>query len=653
MVNQDELIQGRYRIIRLLGSGGFGAVYQAEDQRLGRTVAIKEMDVARLAPDERELAEQLFEREARMLAALDHPGLTRVWDFFQQERRAFLVMEYVPGRTLRDLLHTWFVPLDESLVLECALQLCAVLAYLHARRPKVIFRDLKPANVMVVEPPPAAAGETPEPPVFRLIDFGIARLFKPEQAGDTLIIGTPGYAPPEQYGQGQTDERSDIYSLGATLYHLLSGNVPTTVPPPPLARVNPAASPELARIVTRATEVDPDERYQGVDEMRRDLLAAAQARWRAVAGAGWTRAPEMGAPRQPAAAPSRTPAGLPMAPALARPRRQSSSALLILLVLAVLGIVGLAGIGISALSRLPRAASLPAATPPPRPTVAPAAQDWLLPGAPGRILFGQYTGGVAYNLMIATLDGQPPRPLTTEGADFSGALAPDGSQIAFARVVTKDKQSAIFAGDMRTRSFQQVVAPDSYARYPAWSPDGGSLAFAVAPDRFGNFRLAILDRATGQVRFPGPDHVGWVTWSQQGLTYAARLAPDQAQDLFVLDAHDAPRNLTNTADMEEEFPAWSPDGGRLAFVASPAGAENLPLRQIFVMNADGGGRTQLTSGPGAHTDPVWSPDGKWIAYLYQEPGSPKWQTWAMRADGSEPRRLTSDAADTFYLSWSR
>ncbi|HEU5100399.1 MAG TPA: serine/threonine-protein kinase, partial [Roseiflexaceae bacterium] len=231
MVNQTELIQDRYRLIRLLGSGGFGAVYLAEDQRLGRAVALKEMDAARLGPDERAVAEQLFEREARMLASLDHPGLTRIWDFFQHDRRAFLVMEYVPGRTLRDLVQARGGPLDESLVLECALQLCDVLAYLHSRQPPVIFRDLKPANVMVVPGDgrwEIGDGSIPSPnsqlpaPRFVLIDFGIARLFKPDQPGDTLIIGTPGYAPPEQYGQGQTDQRSDIYSLGATLYELLT-----------------------------------------------------------------------------------------------------------------------------------------------------------------------------------------------------------------------------------------------------------------------------------------------------------------------------------------------------------------------------------------------------------------------------------------------
>jgi Tol biopolymer transport system component len=496
--------------------------------------------------------------------------------------------------------------------------------------------------------PPSPIPETPSPQI-RLIDFGIARLFKPDQTSDTLIIGTPGYAPPEQYGQGQTDERSDIYSLGATLYHLLSGRIPNTVPPPPLASVNPAVSPELARIVARATAVDPAERYQRVEDLRRDLLALALAQPNATHAQALIKAAAQTPRQAPAAAAHRTPVPLPLPLPLVRPTRRSS-AVLIVVVLAVLGILGMGGVLLSAFSRRPAAANRPAATPTAQPTVA-ASQDWLVPGAPGRIVFGQYSGGVAYNLMLATLDGRQPQALTTEGSDFSGAQAPNGNMIAFARVTEKDKSAAIMVGDLATHNFRQVVAPDGYARYPAWSPDGRRLAYTTAPDRFGNFRLAILDLATGQTRFPGPDRVGWVTWSRQGLTYAARLGSDQAQDLFVLDSHDVPRNLTNSSDVEEEFPAWSPDGARLAFVGSPAGAENLAQRQIYVIGADGGDRTQLTSGAGAHSNPVWSPDGKWIAYLYQPAGSALWQVWAMHADGSAPRRITSDGADRFYLAW--
>src|SRR5687768_6936464 len=153
MIVSGHIIQERYRVIGPVGSGGFGAVYLAEDQRLGRPVAVKEMSEAWLDEQERKVAVELFEREALILAQLDHPGLTRVWDYFQEQGRAFLVMEYVHGQTLRDLLRRAGGPLPETFVIACAVQLCAVLTYLHTRQPPIIFRDLKPANVMAVAPP--------------------------------------------------------------------------------------------------------------------------------------------------------------------------------------------------------------------------------------------------------------------------------------------------------------------------------------------------------------------------------------------------------------------------------------------------------------------------------------------------------------------
>jgi serine/threonine protein kinase len=654
MVNQPELIQNRYRLIRLLGSGGFGAVYLAEDQRLGRSVAIKEMDAARLGPAEQLVAEQLFEREARMLAALDHPGLTRIWDFFEQGPRVFLVMEYVPGRTLRDLLHARGGPLDEPFVLECALQLCDVLSYLHAQNPQVIFRDLKPANVMVVPGDgrwEMGDGASPTPnsqlpsPRFVLIDFGIARLFKPDQPGDTLIIGTPGYAPPEQYGQGQTDERSDIYSLGATLYHLLSGNVPVTAPPPALTRANSTASPELARIVARATEADPADRYQRVEDLRRDLLAVARTRPAETQSGQLAQAL---APRQPAAAKPRTPAQLPP-PRLAPPPRRSSPALLIVLVLAVLGIVGLGGALISRFSQQTGGARRPAATPAPRPTAAPAPQDWLLPGAAGRIAFGQSPDQRSYNIFFAALDGTPPRPLTNDGASISPAWSPDRRRLAITS--GSNGPRGIFVASLDSLAFEQVSPADQEARYPAWSPDGQRIAFAMRANASAPWELAIVELSSRAVTLTGQSGVAWISWSEQGtLAYSALAAGTTQQDIFVLGAGGAPRNLTNSPEAEEDFPSWSPNSAQLAFVSSPAGTQNLGQRQIFVMNADGSSPAQLTSGPGPHTNPVWSPDGQWIAYLAQE-ASPDWQVWAMRADGSEPRQISFSSERKFYLAW--
>lgn len=598
-----DLLQ-RYRRIRPLGTGGFGAVYLAEDTRLGRQVAIKEMDDTRLVPDEQVIAERMFEHEARMLASLNHAGITRVWDFFQIERRAYLVMEYVPGRTLRELVIRRGGPLDEPFVIECALQLCAALHYLHTRQPQVIFRDLKPANVMVVMRDDPLTGALAEDAMrVVLIDFGIARLFKPEQAGDTLIIGTPGYAPPEQYGQGQTDPRSDIYALGATLHYLLSGQSPTSVPPPPLLSLNPAVAPALAQIVDRATEPDPAARYQSAADLRQALERL----------------------RSPAAHSAAQRTSLPAA-ATGAPAK-------LLFMLATLAVV-LAGVFLAL--RPQGGVTQPA------PTVAPAAQEWLLPGASGTIAFGQLTGG-GFDVWLAALDGQPPRRLTNDRQSFAPAWSADGARLS----LTSGR--AIVLGPPDNPLAQTIDLGGRRARYSAWSPAGRQLAIASSAD--GNtWQLTIVDPTSGQVGVvSAPATIGGLAWAPGALpVFAGQAAPGEAQDIFVLDQSGSARNLTNTPAVEEDFPQWSPDGRSIVFTASPAG--DLDRRQIMVMRADGGRRTQLTAGPGPHTNAVWSPDGAWIAYVAKE-GSPDWQVWAMRADGSQPRALTFGPARKFYLSW--
>jgi ABC-type glycerol-3-phosphate transport system substrate-binding protein len=266
----NTMLTGRYTILRRLGKGGMAAVYLATDGRLaGKQWAVKEMsDAALLDPAEKKQAIAAFKEEARLLAELNHPNLTRVVDFFEESNKHYLVMDFVSGQTLENLLAGRTTPFPETQVLAWADQLCDVLAYLHGRTPPIIFRDLKPGNIMV-EPDGR----------LRLIDFGIARLFKPGKSHDTANFGTAGYAPPEQYGRGQTDARSDVYALGATLHQLLTLRDPADEPFrwPPAHSLNPHISPPVNEAIMQALKQNPYERWGSAAEMQKALHRKAIA----------------------------------------------------------------------------------------------------------------------------------------------------------------------------------------------------------------------------------------------------------------------------------------------------------------------------------------------------------------------------------------
>jgi serine/threonine protein kinase len=272
----DAVLEGRYRVVRQIGKGGFGAVYEARDERFQgkRTVAVKEMSDAQLSSAEKAKAIQDFHQEANLLVSLKHPNLPDVSDFFEEASKAYLVMEYIEGRTLEKVQDDTGSPLYEPLVMGWALQLCNVLEYLHTQPQSIIFRDMKPSNVMVTK-----RGE------IKLIDFGIARIFKSSSAKDTTSLGSRGYAPLEQYGQGQSDARSDIYALGATLFDLLTHMTPvdavtrrinpTTFMQP--RQANPSISPNVEKIILKAMEEDPGKRFQSVGAMHQAIVSSGLA----------------------------------------------------------------------------------------------------------------------------------------------------------------------------------------------------------------------------------------------------------------------------------------------------------------------------------------------------------------------------------------
>lgn len=265
------LLNGRYEIVETVGGGGMGAVYKAFDFQQDRLVAVKEMSDQALGAGHREQAAEQFRREALLLQALSHPNLVKVTDTFSEGRRHYLVMDFVDGQALPALIAPQQEGWQEQ-VRAWALQLCDVLAYLHGRQPPVIFRDLKPDNILLPN------GEER----LKLIDFGIARFFDPAKERDTVAIGTPGYMAPEAF-YGQTDARSDLYSLGVTLHTLLTGFDPAQAPwqLPSVAELAPHVAEDLAQIVAHAIELDPEQRFQTAQEFKRalggELAAPAEA----------------------------------------------------------------------------------------------------------------------------------------------------------------------------------------------------------------------------------------------------------------------------------------------------------------------------------------------------------------------------------------
>ncbi len=257
------LLKQRYRVMHVVGKGGMGTVYIGVDTQLGnRLVAIKEMSQNGLSLAERQEAAKNFQHEAHLLAGLQHPNLPSIYDHFEEGQRWYLIMSFIKGQTLSDYLETRGGQLSVEEVLEIGIALCSVLNYLHSCQPPIIFRDLKPSNIM----------RTVDGHIY-LIDFGIARFFKPGKIVDTAHQGSSGYASPEQYGTAQTTPRSDIYSLGATFYYLLSGYELAYTPfhMPPLQSLVPSIPASLATLVTRMLALDEKARPDNVEMVKAEL----------------------------------------------------------------------------------------------------------------------------------------------------------------------------------------------------------------------------------------------------------------------------------------------------------------------------------------------------------------------------------------------
>ena len=260
MIEIGSLVDGKYKVLHKIGQGGMSVVYLAINEKANKQWAIKE--VRKEGVKDFSVVKQSLIAEIELLKKLNHPYLPSIVDVIETEGTFLVVMDYIEGCPLSTILKERGVQSQDN-VIEWAKQLCEVLIYLHSRTPAIIYRDMKPSNIML----------KPDGTIT-LIDFGTAREFKAKNDADTTCLGTRGYAAPEQFGgQGQTDERTDIYSLGATLYHLVTGHNPSTPPfeLKPIRQWNSCLSTGLEKIITKCIQNNPEQRYQSCVHMLYEL----------------------------------------------------------------------------------------------------------------------------------------------------------------------------------------------------------------------------------------------------------------------------------------------------------------------------------------------------------------------------------------------
>lgn len=655
----------RYQVISVLGCGAMGAVYLAEDKRLvGRRCAIKEnRPDSNAGPEYQAQAREQFLAEASVLGQLDHSGLPKVSDYFIEDERQYLVMDYVEGEDLESTLLRTRQPQAEDAVLYWSDQVLDALAYLHNWRPQpIIHRDIKPANIRV-----NLQGKA------KLVDFGLVKLLdssNPKTKAELRGIGTPAYAPLEQFASSEdhTDARSDLYALGATMYHLLTNLYPPDVHQrllkpellPPPRQLNPQLSENTERVILRAMEIYPDDRFQSAEEMRLAL-------------------------RTPAA----STAALPAAKAVATPRKSAApvSAWVfglvgLLVVVLILGSVSYLLFGLDGnnqavaqtailateegptvtptplfvqalgdaptdtptpvvptstateeptLAATPAPTSEPATSPLPTPTprdtitaAAPAAAGVPQTSLSGTIAYPVFNG-TDFDIYFGQADGSGTRLYRKSASQ--PAFSPDGSRIAFHswRLDSWGLSTMNVSG-----SNQIIVANFVEDQLPTWSPDGSDIILLSrrAGDRKSRLiRVGSLqDRTEGVVigegEYPTVGLDGRLVFKGWGSTAPGlRSATTALGDLQVLTSSD-----------RDTAPAPSPDGQKIAFMSQQDGNWD-----IYIVNANGSNLQRLTDDPAEDGLPTWSPDGKVLAFASQRGGS--WGIWVMTPTGSDHQLL--------------
>ncbi len=650
-IERGSRLINRYLIEEILGQGGMGSIYRAVDENLGVQVAVKE----NLFTSE-EYARQ-FRREAVILANLRHPNLPRVTDHFVIDGQGqYLVMDYIEGEDLRERIDRQGLLSDADTVI-LGTAVCDALSYLHSRQPQVVHRDIKPGNIKI----------TPAGNVI-LVDFGLAKVTQGSQVTSTGARAmTPGYSPPEQYGTARTDHRSDIFSLGASLYMALTGALPEDALARAMGQINltqirkhnSKVSRRLAAVIEKAMELRPEQRYQTADEFKIALFntrvitgkrAAKEMTLAPVAsGAAAANNYEPAAGSSPSlfsvnnqadqgylssGAPPNQTGGASINSASGLPAKNRGlgcwlSAAILLIVVAI--IVGASIFQPQLLNQAQRwipdyIFSIPILASSNTPTASPTPnlEDTSLVAAPDQTAT-QIPSSPTPDSVSETAGITPtqtptrrPRPTATDTPSptpIGGGMG----QIAFASDLTGLPQIYLMNSD-GTAPHQITDMPEG-ACQPAWSPDGGRLAF-IAPCG-GNQEIypgagIFIINVDGSDLFPLPSIPGGdfdPAWSPDGtkILFTSLRDFNRAQ-IYEFNLEENSTRSISANFVRDSQPAWSPDGKEIAFVTTRRGPS-----QIWIMDQNGEEAFLLSrSGSLKDTQPEWSPDSLTIMFTQNE-----------------------------------
>ena len=635
-LEKGTLLEGRYRIEDILGQGGMGFVYRALDESLGVEVAVKENlfttdDYARQ-----------FRMEAVILAGIRHSNLPRVTDHFVIDNMGqYLVMDYIDGNDLRQYLEK-FGLLPEKEAIRIGVAACDALAYLHSRKPPILHRDIKLGNIKI----------TSEGQVF-LVDFGLAKMgWEHEETMAGARAMTPGYSPPEQYGSGRTDSRSDVYSLGATLYAALTGNIPEDsllrsvdgLKLTPLREHRPDVSTRLAVVIEKALETSPSSRYQSADEFKKALL-------------------DYSAPKgKPLKKESHPDESVTTIEVNLPPQKKSTNWRLLGILGGLLLVIILIGAAWSYRGRFaarllpflvasattttqpsststptslpPSATTIPtaiptASLPPTQPSVAtstaiptapptdtPAPTVTNLPSATLASTVTQLNVPISSVTTVPVIDNNS-QTATPQATPLGGRPG----QVGYSAIVDNAAQIMLVNADAQhfgSNPHALTNVPQG-ARNFDWSPDGKQIVF-VSPCQksaltYPEASLYLLDVETGKIGLP-PFKPGGdfdPAWSPDGHKIAFTSLRDGSMQIYVYNIQDSSltRLTTPGNNIQARYPAWSPDSSQIAYTTLYSG-----LLMISDMAANGSNKHQVVLSGGSFSEylPAWSPDGTYLIF---------------------------------------